>query len=117
MLTDVIYAAAAKSPKVLDATNRAGAVVAEAYCLPAKAQNALDTAQLWTLIVAIALGSVSLVMIGIGWWFSSRGHDGGEMFKSLGKWIGGAVLIGGASGIATVFLGSVSSNCQTVPGT
>lgn len=113
MISNAIYAAIGKSPKLLDATNRAGTIVAQAYCLPGKAQDALDTATLWTRIVAIALGVIALILIGIGMFFSGRRHDGGETLKSLGWWIGGAVLIGAAVGIASIFLGTVSSsNCK-----
>ncbi|MBT1633240.1 MULTISPECIES: TrbC/VirB2 family protein [Curtobacterium] len=117
MISNAIYAVVAKSPKAVDAANRAGMVVAQAYCLPGKAQDALDTATLWTRIVAIALGVIALVLLGIGMFFAGRRHDGGEMLKSLGWWIGGATIIGAAVGIASVFIGSVSSNCKELPGT
>jgi hypothetical protein len=113
MISNLVYVAISKSPKLLDAANRAGVVVAQAYCLPGKAQDALDTATLWTRIAAIALGVIALILIGIGMFFSGKRHDGGETLKSLGWWIGGSVLIGAAVGIASIFLGAVSSsNCQ-----
>lgn len=117
MISNAIYAVIAKSPKAVDATNRAGMVVAQAYCMPSKAQDALDTAQLWTRIVAIALGVVALILLGIGMFFAGRRHDGGEMLKQLGWWIGGATIIGAAVGIASIFIGSVSANCKQIPGT
>ncbi|WP_420367138.1 hypothetical protein [Curtobacterium sp. L1-20] len=116
MISNAIYAVVAKSPKAVDVANRAGMVVAQAYCLPGKAQDALDTAQLWTRIVAIALGVVALLLLGIGMFFAGKRHDGGEMLKSLGWWIGGATIIGAAVGIASIFIGSVSSNCKQIPG-
>lgn len=116
MISNAIYAVMAKSPRLVDATNRAGMVVAQAYCLPGKAQDALDTATLWTRIVAIALGVISLIILGIGMFFSGRRHDGGETLKGLGWWIGGAALIGAAAGVASIFLGSVSANCKQIPG-
>ena len=116
MISNAIYAVVAKSPRAFDATNRAGMVVAQAYCLPGKAQDALDTATLWTRIAAIALGIIALIILGIGMFFSGRRHDGGENLKGLGWWIGGAALIGAAAGVASIFLGSVSANCKTIPG-
>jgi len=116
MISNAIYAVVAKSPRLVDATNRAGMVVAQAYCLPGKAQDALDTATLWTRIVAIALGIIALIILGIGMFFSGRRHDGGETLKGLGWWIGGAALIGAAAGVASIFLGSVSANCKQIPG-
>jgi hypothetical protein len=117
MISNAIYAVVAKSPKLVDATNRAGMVVAQAYCLPGKAQDALDTAQFWTRIIAVALGTVALVLLGIGMFFAGKRHDGGEMLKQLGWWIGGATLIGAAVGIASIFIGVASANCKTIPGT
>lgn len=115
MLGTIVYAAAAKSPKAVAVAHRTGQVLAEAYCLPAKAQDALDTAHLWTTIVAISMGVISLILIGIGMLFQHNHRDGGQMLKSMGWWIGGAVLIGAASGIATIFLGSASStNCTSL---
>ena len=116
MISNAIYAVVAKSPRLVDATNRAGMVVAQAYCLPGKAQDALDTATLWTRIVAIALGVIALIILGIGMFFSGKRHDGGETLKGLGWWIGGAALIGAAAGVASIFLGSVSANCKQIPG-
>ena len=116
MISNAIYAVVAKSPRAFYATNRAGMVVAQAYCLPGKAQDALDTATLWTRIAAIALGIIALIILGIGMFFSGRRHDGGETLKGLGWWIGGAALIDAASGVASIFLGSVSANCKTIPG-
>lgn len=90
---------------MIDLIHAVGAVAPMApYCLPDAAQNALDTAKFWTQIIAVALGVVALIMIGIGMFFSSRRGDGGEMIKSLGWWIGGVVLIGAASGIVSIFL-------------
>jgi hypothetical protein len=116
MISNAIYAVVAKSPRLVDATNRAGMVVAQAYCMPGKAQDALDTATLWTRIVAIALGVIALIMLGIGMFFAGKRHDGGEMLKQLGWWIGGATIIGAAVGIASIFIGSISSNCKPLPG-
>jgi len=116
MISNAIYAVVAKSPRLVDATNRAGMVVAQAYCLPGKAQDALDTATLWTRIAAIALGVIALIILGIGMFFSGKRHDGGETLKGLGWWIGGAALIGAATGVASIFLGSVSANCKSIPG-
>jgi hypothetical protein len=116
MISDTVYAAIGKSPKLLDATTRAGTVLAQAYCLPGKAQDALDTATFWTRIVAIALGVIALIILGIGMFFSGKRHDGGETLKGLGWWIGGAALIGAATGVASIFLGSASANCQQIPG-
>ncbi|MBT1620589.1 hypothetical protein KK090_15110 [Curtobacterium flaccumfaciens pv. poinsettiae] len=116
MISNAIYAFVAKSPRAFDATNRAGMVVAQAYCLPGKAQDALDTATLWTRIVAISLGVIALIILGIGMFFSGRRHDGGETLKGLGWWIGGAALIGAAVGVVSIFLGSVSANCKQIPG-
>lgn len=76
----------------------------EPYCLPADAQNALDTAKFWTQIVAVAMAVIALIMIGIGMFFSSRRGDGGEMLRSLAWWIAGVVLIAAASGIVAIFL-------------
>ncbi|MDO4144112.1 hypothetical protein [Clavibacter michiganensis] len=115
MISTAVYAIVAKSPRLVDATNRLGVVVAEAYCLPGKAQDALDTATLWTRIVAIALGVIALIILGIGMFFSGRRHDGGETLKGLGWWIGGAALISAAAGVASIFLGAVSSNCKPIP--
>lgn len=86
-------------------------VPAAAYCLPQDAMNALDTAKLWTTIVAAALSVVALIMIGIGMFFQHSRGDGGQMIRTLGWWIGGAVLVAGASGIATIFVNAASSNC------
>jgi hypothetical protein len=36
--------------------------------------------------------------------------------KGLGWWIGGAALIGAATGVASIFLGSVSADCKSIPG-
>jgi hypothetical protein len=116
MISHTILAVASKSPRVFDATNRAGMVVAQAYCLPGKATDALDTATLWTRIVAIALGVIALIILGIGMFFSGKRHDGGETLKGLGWWIAGAALIGAATGIASIFLGSISANCKAIPG-
>ncbi|AMM22911.1 hypothetical protein AX769_22530 (plasmid) [Frondihabitans sp. PAMC 28766] len=114
MMDQALYAAAGKAPRVMAAANRGGQILAEAYCLPAKAQNALDTAHLWTLIVAGALGVIALILVGVGMFFQQRHGDGGQMLKSMGWWIGGAVLIGAATGIASIFLGSASSNCTQI---
>lgn len=116
MISNAIYAVVAKSPKLVDASSRAGMVVAQAYCLPGKAQDALDTATLWTRIVAIALGIIALILLGIGMFFAGKRHDGGEVLKQLGWWIGGATIIGAAVGIASVFIGSVAANCKQLPG-
>lgn len=116
MISHTILAVASKSPRVFEATNRAGMIVAQAYCLPGKAQDALDTASLWTRIVAIALGAIALIILGIGMFFSGKRHDGGETLKGLGWWIGGAALIGAAAGVTSIFLGATSANCKTIPG-
>lgn len=80
------------------------------YCLPDQAENALATAKFWTQLVAIALAVVAVVLIGIGMFFSGRRGDGGEMLKSLGWWIGGIVLIAGASQMVSVFI-TPPTNC------
>lgn len=116
MISDTVYAAIGRSPKLLDATTRVGSIVAQAYCLPGKAQDALDTATLWTRIVGVSLGVIALIILGIGMFFSGRRHDGGETLKGLGWWIGGAATFGAAAGIASIFLGVTSSNCKSIPG-
>lgn len=117
MISNAIYAVVAKSPRLVDATNRAGMVVAQAYCLPGKAQDALDTAVFWTRIVAGVAGLIALILIGIGMFFNGKHHDGGQMLKSLGWWIGGATTIAAAAGVASIFIGVISSNCKSIPGT
>ena len=82
------------------------------YCLPADAQNALDTAKFWTQLVAVALAVVALIMVGIGMFFQHRRGDGGQMLSALGWWIGGVVLIAAASGIVSLFL-VVPTDCIT----
>ncbi len=85
--------------------------------LPArKAQDALDTATLWTRIAAIALGIIALIILGIGMFFSGRRHDGGETLKGLGWWIGGAALIGAASGVASISSAPCRRTARTIPG-
>lgn len=114
MMNTLILSVLAAHPRLVAASTQVH-VLAEAYCLPDKAQNALDTAVLWTKIVAAVMGTVSLMLIGIGWFFQGNRHDGGAMFKSLGVWIGGAVLIGAAAGIAALFLGSITGSCTPAP--
>lgn len=94
--------------EVLDAVSTT--IVAAPYCLPDAAQNALDTAVFWIRLVAVSLGVVALILIGIGMFFSSRRGDGGEMLRSLGWYIGGLVAVSAASGIVTIFL-STPSGC------
>lgn len=86
------------------------ALFTEAYCLPQEAMNALDTAKFWTGIVAGSFAVVALILVGIGMFFSGRRGDGGEMLTKLGWWIGGAVLISAATGIASIFI-QVPQNC------
>lgn len=86
------------------------ALFTEPYCLPQDAMNALDTAKFWVGIVAGALAVVALILIGIGLFFQGRRGDGGEMLGRLGWWIGGAVLISAAAGLATIFI-QVPENC------
>jgi len=85
-------------------------VHATAYCLPADVQNAMDTAKFWTTFVAAGLGVIALIMIGIGMFFQNRRGDGGQMLHSLLWWIAGVVLVGAASGIASIFL-VAPTNC------
>lgn len=94
--------------EVVDAVSTT--IVAAPYCLPTAAQNALDTAVFWIRLVAVSLGVVALILIGIGMFFSSRRGDGGEMLRSLGWYIGGLVAVSAASGIVTIFL-STPSGC------
>ncbi|MFK4299431.1 hypothetical protein ABH924_004614 [Arthrobacter sp. GAS37] len=80
-------------------------------CLPDQAQNALDTFKLWSLIVAGAMAVVTLIFVGVGWWFEHKRGDGGAMMKSLLIWIGGAVLVAIAAGVAAAFIPSGSTDC------
>lgn len=86
-------------------------VPAAPLCLPTQVTTALDTAKFWCTIVAAALAVVGLILIGIGMFFQHRRGDGGEMLKSLGWWIGGAVTVAAAAGIASVFIPSGTANC------
>ncbi|WP_316318848.1 hypothetical protein [Clavibacter michiganensis] len=116
MISTALYALMARSPKLIEVTNRAGIIVSQAYCFPGKAQDALDTGQLWAKIIGISLGIISLLLIGIGMFFGGERRDGGEMLKRLGWFIGGSAVFAGAAGIAAIFLGSVASDCKQIPG-
>lgn len=82
----------------------AGISPTAAYCLPAEAVNAMDTAKMWALIIAVTFAIVGLILIGIGMFFQHRRGDGGEVLKSLGWWIGGVILVSAAAGITSIFL-------------
>lgn len=77
---------------------------ARPYCLPQAATDALDTAQFWAKIVAAALAVVALIFVGIGIYFQSGQHDGGNMMKKLGWWIFGVTIASAAVGIAQIFI-------------
>ncbi|WP_440681936.1 hypothetical protein [Clavibacter nebraskensis] len=116
MINTVILAVMAKSPRVLEASTKANEYLATAYCFPQKMQDAMDTAKFWAIIIAAGLGAIALITIGIGMLFSGKRHDGGETLKSLGYFIGGTSLIGGASAIVAVFLTIGTTGCTPVPG-
>jgi hypothetical protein len=86
-------------------------VPAKPLCLPGQVTTALDTAKFWCMLVGAGLAVVALILVGIGMFFQHRRGDGGEMLKALGWWIGGAVLISAAAGIAAVFIPSGSTDC------
>ncbi|CAM98507.1 hypothetical membrane protein (plasmid) [Clavibacter michiganensis subsp. michiganensis NCPPB 382] len=115
MISEVAYAAIVRAPHIAAAADGAGYVVAQAYCLPGAAQDGMDTGKLWLAIAAVFAAVCSLVMIGMGMWFQTQHHDGGAMFKTLSRWILGAVTVAGASGIATAFLGVISTACTPIP--
>ncbi|WP_434181485.1 hypothetical protein RI685_16275 (plasmid) [Clavibacter michiganensis] len=115
MISEIAYVAIAKAPHLANAADGAGYVVAQAYCLPGAAQDGMDTGRLWLAIAAGFAAVASLVMIGIGMWFQTQHHDGGAMFKTFSRWILGAVTVAGAGGIATAFLGVISSSCTPIP--
>lgn len=85
-----------------------------AYCLPDEATNALDTARVWTVIIAAGLAVIALILVGIGMFFQHRRGDGGQVLQSLGWWIGGAILISAASGIVAIFL-QAPTDCIPLP--
>lgn len=95
--------------------NVAGRILpATPYCLPTDAMNALDTAKLWAFIIAGAAIVIALVAGGVSIAFSHR--DGGQqVVGTMAKIIIGAILIGAATGIAGIFLNSVSTNCIPAP--
>ncbi|MGK9149521.1 conserved hypothetical protein [Plantibacter sp. T3] len=88
--------------EVLDAVSTS--IVAAPYCMPEAAQNALDTGVFWMRIVAVSLGVIALIMIGIGMFYSARRGDGGEMLSKLGWFIAGLIVVSAAAGIVSIFL-------------
>ena len=85
-------------------------VHATAYCLPAEATNALDTAKLWLTIVALAAGAIGLLIIGIGAFIDHNRGEGHTILKKLMVWIGAAAIVAAATGIPAIFI-QVPTNC------
>ncbi|WP_434513203.1 hypothetical protein ABUV18_03026 (plasmid) [Clavibacter nebraskensis] len=115
MISNIIIAAVAKSPRLFEAASNSGMVVAQAYCFPQKMMDAMDTAKLWSIIIAGGLGTIALIAIGVGMFFSGARHDGGELLKKLGYFIAGTSLIGGAAAIVGIFLTVTTAGCTPVP--
>jgi type IV secretory pathway VirB2 component (pilin) len=80
------------------------AVPATAKPLPPAMVDALDTVKLWVGIFAGAMAIIALILIGVGMMFAHNQRDGGQKLQEMGKWIAGCVLVGGAAGLAAVFL-------------
>lgn len=79
-------------------------VPAKPLCMPDAAITAIDTAKFWSMVIAAGMAVVALIMLGIGMFFSHNRGDGGQMLGKLGWWIGGAVLVAAAAGIAALFI-------------
>jgi hypothetical protein len=80
-------------------------------CLPDQVGTAMATAKMWCTIIAAGMAVIALIIIGIGMFFQHRRGDGGETLKSLGWWIGGAVTVAAAAGLAAVFIPSGVVDC------
>ena len=111
----VVFGALARSPRLVLALDKAGIVVAQAYCLPGQAQDGMDTMKLWLMIAAGFAAGISLVMLGVGLLFQHQHHDGGQMMTKLSRWVLGSIFISAASGIASVFIGHLSGACTPIP--
>ncbi|EFJ78188.1 hypothetical protein [Rothia dentocariosa] len=73
--------------------------------------NGLATGQAWTLGIAVVGIVIALILIGLGIAFSHYREDGSTIFKKLGLWGLGAVIVGAAPEIARVFVSAVLQ-CQ-----
>ncbi|MFC2302884.1 hypothetical protein C0Z14_06145 [Rothia aeria] len=71
---------------------------------PKEMCDGLDTMQAWVTGIAASLGVIGLVIIGAGMFFSHRHESGEGAFKKIGWWIGGAIVVTAAVGIASVFI-------------
>lgn len=77
---------------------------------PKKLCDGLETAQAWAAGIAAGVGVIGLIIIGVSMMFAHRNETITVPFKQLGFWIGGAVLIAGASAIVAAFI-STTMNC------
>jgi hypothetical protein len=111
----VVLGALARPPRLVLALDKAGIVVAQAYCLPGQAQDGMDTMKLWLMIAAGFAAGISLVMLGVGLLFQHQHHDGGQMMTKLSRWVLGSIFVSAASGIASVFVGHISGSCTPIP--
>ena len=80
-------------------------------CLPNQVNTVMDTAKFWATLIGGALAVVGLILIGIGMFFQHRRGDGGEVMKSMGWWIGGALILGTAGVIAGIFIPGGQTDC------
>lgn len=83
---------------------------AEVIPAPKKLCDGLDTAQAWSAGIAAGVGVIGLIIIGVSMMFAHRNESINVPFKQLGYWIGGAILVAGASSIVSAFI-SASLNC------
>lgn len=80
-------------------------------CMPDQVTTVMDTAKFWTTLIGGSLAVVGLILIGIGMFFQHRRGDGGEVMKSMGWWIAGALILGTAGVIAGIFIPSGQTDC------
>lgn len=83
----------------------ATAVVTEAKPLPSEVQDGLDTVILWARIIGGSLATLGLMILLIGLFFAHQRGRGEEFMGKVGWWLTGAIGLGLAPILASLFIG------------
>lgn len=83
----------------------AASVVTEAKPLPSEVQDGLDTVILWARIIGGSLATLGLMILLIGLFFAHQRGRGDEFMGKVGWWLTGAIGLGLAPVLASLFIG------------
>lgn len=84
-------------------TEVATMVLAEAKPLPDAVRDGLDTVLLWTRIIGGSLATLGLMILFIGLFFAHQRGRGEEFMGKAGWWLTGAIGLGTAGLLASMF--------------